>query len=78
MAMFEDLSFTPPVAERVRRDAEIFCGLLDSEITIKFFHTHNPEAGTESEAHLATFANLTNLGGQSQSATVLETPTMCC
>lgn len=39
VAMFGYLSVASPVAERVRRNAEIFSGLFDSEITIELFHT---------------------------------------
>ena len=66
MAVFDDSPGASPIAECVRGDAQILCGLLDSKITIKFFHNHNPEAGNVSEAHLATFANLTSLRGEVQ------------
>ena len=69
VTMFQDLAVTSPVAQRVWRDAEILCGLLYSEISIKFFHIHNPEAGTASEAHFTTFVNLTNLREEVQTRT---------
>ena len=45
MAVFGDLFRPSPVAERIGGDAEILGGLLDSEITIEFFHHRDSQSG---------------------------------
>lgn len=40
--MLADFPVSPPVAERVRGDAEILSGFFDAEITIELVHLWNP------------------------------------
>jgi len=45
VTMLGDLAVSAPVAERVRGDAEILSGFLDSEITSQLVHLWNPQTG---------------------------------
>lgn len=48
MAVLSDFFRPSPVAERVRGDAEILGGFLDSEVTIEFFHLRDSQSGIRS------------------------------
>ncbi len=38
MSTFRNLAASPPVPERIRRHAEVLCGILDPQVSVKFLH----------------------------------------